>query len=109
MATLEQINALIVGNPALRQRFLAARAKAAWDVLNESEGYLDHANRLLWANSVLDSYEAHSQEEYMRFCSNTTIQGSGNDSTDNDIIYTVNTMLPAWVTTYVNGLESSSS
>jgi hypothetical protein len=50
MATLTQIYSLVEGYPDLKQRFLAARLKAAWDILNEAVNTENHANRLIWAN-----------------------------------------------------------
>ena len=101
MATLLEISNLVNGTPTLKQRFLASRAKAAWDVLNEDPGTTNHADRLLWSESILDDYEAHSQEEYLRFLSNATIQSSGNDSTDNDIQYVTNSMLDTFADNFV--------
>lgn len=93
---LTDIHNLINGAPELRQRFQAARVEAAWDVLNESEATENHVNRLAWAESILDDYNAHAQREYTRFLSNATIQSSGTASTDNDIQYVVNSQLDDW-------------
>lgn len=93
---LADIHNLINGAPELRQRFQAARVEAAWDVLNESAGTANHANRLAWAESILDDYSAHAQREYTRFLSNSTIQTSGSASTDNDIQFVVSSQLDSW-------------
>ena len=92
-ATLMEINNLVVGTPELQQRFKAARIKAAWDVLNEAPETENHVNRLEWAVSVILDYEIDSQSEYNRFLANTTIQTNGSGSSDNDIIFVVNSLI----------------
>jgi hypothetical protein len=95
MATLSQIYSLMSGAPDL-ERFIAARAKASWDVLNEDAGTNNHANRLAWAKATLDDTTARKSKEYMRFLSNATIQNNGTASTDGDIQFVVNGMLDGW-------------
>ena len=96
MATLEQLDALIVGNPLLRQRFRAARIKAAWNVVNEDAQTANHAARLVWAGKILANYETDLDVEYRWFCSNSTVQASPNTTTDNDLDYVVATFLNQW-------------
>jgi hypothetical protein len=96
MATLSQIYALMAGAPDLEQRFIAARVKASWDVLNEDGGTTNHTNRLAWAKATLDDPTARKSKEYLRFLSNATIQTSGVSSSDGDIQYVVNGMLDGW-------------
>ena len=98
---LSDIHDLINGSPDLRQRFLASRVEACWDILNEDPGTTNHVNRVLWAESVLDSYEAHAQREYSRFLSNSTIQSSGSAATDNDIQFVTNSMVNDWADDFV--------
>jgi hypothetical protein len=98
MATLADIYSLITGAPSLEQRFIAARVKAAWDVLNEDAGTTNHVNRLAWAKATLDDPTARKSKEYLRFLSNTTIQSSGVASTDNDVQFVVNSLLDGWAT-----------
>lgn len=94
-ATLQNIHDLAFGGAQLRQRFLAARLKAAWDVLNEDAQAPNHAARLAWAEKVLANPEADAQREYLRFLSNTTIQAWGGASTDNDVQFVVNSFVDA--------------
>ena len=96
MATLAELDALIVGCPLLRQRFRAARLKAAWDVINESGATPSHTERLVWANKVVGDYEKDLDKEYRWACSNSTIQSSGAASTDNDINFVVAGFINAW-------------
>jgi hypothetical protein len=87
MPSLEQLDALIVGNPLLRQRFRAARLKAAWNIVNEDAQTAHHAARLAWANKIILNYEADLDAEYRLICSNPTIQVSASTSTDSDLEY----------------------
>lgn len=97
MATLQQIDELVLGVPTLFQRFRAARIKAAWDIINENPATANHADRLVWANAIIADYETSDiQSEYRLFLSNTTIQTSGIASTDNDIQYVVNSFIDTW-------------
>lgn len=97
MATLMEIDGLVLGAPTLFQRFRAARLKAAWDITNEDPGTANHADRLTWANSIIAAYDSGNvQSEYRLFLSNTTIQTSGIASTDNDIQFVVNSFIDTW-------------
>lgn len=97
MATLMEIDGLVLGAPTLFQRFRAARLKAAWDIMNEDPGTTNHADRVTWANSIIADYESSDvQSEYRLFLSNTTIQTSGISSTDNDIQFVVNSFVDTW-------------
>lgn len=97
MATLIQIDELVLGVPVLFQRFRAARIKATWDVINEDEQTAHHADRLVWANGIIDDYSGGDiNQEYRLFLSNATIQSSGDLSSDNDIQYVVNSYVNTW-------------
>jgi hypothetical protein len=93
MSALKQLNDLIVGTPELEQRFKAGRLKSAWDVLNEDAETPNHAQRLVWANKIIDDYEADSKKEFRRFLSNVTIQANKNQSTDNDILFVISSFI----------------
>lgn len=99
MATLDEINDLVVGAPKLRQRFQASRLKAAWNILNEAANTTNHAARLTWANKIINIYESDLDKEYRRFLSNATIQTAGNSATDNDIDFVVS----SFVDTFAGG------
>ena len=97
MATLQQIDELVLGVPTLYQRFRAARIKAAWDIINEDPGTTNHVDRVTWANGIIEDYEGDDiYSEYRLFLSNATIQTSGIASTDNDIQYVVNSFVDTW-------------
>jgi hypothetical protein len=96
MATLTELDALIVGCSLLRQRFRAARLKAAWDVINEAETTQHHTERLAWANKIVGDYDKDLDKEYRWACSNAVIQSSGDASTDSDINSVVSGFVNAW-------------
>jgi hypothetical protein len=103
MATLNQIYSLLAGSPDLEQRFLAARVHASWDIYNESGSTENHANRLLWAESIMDEYYVRKSPEYIRFLSNSTIQTSGVSSSDNDIQFVVNCLINIYANNLAGG------
>ena len=97
MATLIQIHALVSGSPELEQRFLSARLKAAWDIINEAPETQNHQARLAWANKIISNYTEDKSKEYNRFLSNTTIQTNGSTSSDSDIQYVVNSLIETYI------------
>lgn len=96
MANLKQIDSLIIGNPELRQKFRAARIKAAWSVVNESPSTSNHVERRGWASKIIANYEADLDLEYRWLCSNATIQANPDAATDADIDYVVSAFLNQW-------------
>lgn len=96
MATLTQLYDLVNGKPQLFQRFLAARMKTSWDVLNEATTTPNHTARTAWANKIVANFTADADSEYRRFLSNTTIQSLGDAATDNDILFTISSMLDSF-------------
>jgi predicted transcriptional regulator len=76
------------------ERWLGGCLQAAYNVLNEAEATENHANRLVWANSILtgseDAVKAKVQA-MMKYAiaSNVTIQAAPTDCTDNDIAFVV--------------------
>jgi hypothetical protein len=97
--SLEQTYNLAFGAPVLRQRFIAARLKAAWDVRNEVGTTPNHANRRAWADSILADAEARADREYLIFLSNPTIRANGAASPDGDIEFVVNSFLNEYANT----------
>ena len=98
MATLINLHNLIVGNPELRQRFAAGRIKSAWYIVNEDAQTPLHAERLAWANKIIETYEADLDIEYRWLCSNVTIQASPEAATDSDIEYVIAVFINQWAT-----------
>lgn len=97
--SLQALYDLALGKPALRQRFIAARIKAAWDVLNEAPETESHTARRTWALAVLDAPEDGAVDrEYRRFLANPTIQTTGENSTDSDVQFVVNSNVTTWAT-----------
>lgn len=96
MANLKEIDSLIIGNPELRQKFRAARIKAAWAVVNESTSTEHNVLRKAWADKIIASYEADLDLEYRWLCSNATIQANPDEATDSDIEYVVAGFINEW-------------
>lgn len=97
--SLQRIYDLAFGGPELRQRFIAARLKAAWSIRNESAATANHANRLAWANGIIADPEVRGDREYRLFLSNVTIQANGNASPDGDVEFVVNSFLNEFANT----------
>ncbi len=76
-------------NTELRARTAAAIADAAQDVLNEADATPNHVNRLVWARDALTNAEPVAKRMFWGLLGNSTIQDSGEASTDNDIKYVV--------------------
>ncbi len=96
MADLIDIADLFVNGNVLKKRILGACLQAAWDIQNESAGTDNHENRLIWANAVLSGVdEARSCADDLvgLVLSNATIQASGEDATDNDVQFVVNSLI----------------
>jgi hypothetical protein len=95
MATLQAIDALAVGHPALWTKFRAARLQKAWDILSENSGVPPPA-RKAWAVKIFTNYDADAEKEYNWFCSHSSVQTSGNQITDANCIAAVASFIDAW-------------
>ena len=73
MATLQQIQDFVGGNPGLKQKFAAARVQAAWDIGTENN---PAAPRVAWRNKVLSAPDADLDREYLRFLGHASVQGT---------------------------------
>lgn len=98
MATLLEIYDVLLSDSSqeLRNRVMAQCLISANYILNEDPGTANHANRLAWAQAALQStntLRAASDKMYTGVCTNPTIQGSGNDASDNDIAYVVASLI----------------
>lgn len=87
----------------LKAKFLGACLKAAYDILNEDAGTANHANRLTWANAVLNGTVAEVEAKAMQhlryaIASNATLQSAGDAATDNDVQFIVNSQLNTFAT-----------
>lgn len=96
MATLLEIHTLVGDTVQLRQRFCAGRMKSAWYVVNEPANTPNHDLRVAWAYNILQNYEYNLDYEYRYFLSNGTVQDAGNEATDNDITFVIDTFLDRW-------------
>lgn len=103
MATLLQIYNILYGDDyrPLMNRTISAVLNAANAVVNEDPGTANHANRLAWSQAALasrDGLSAAADEMFVGLCSNATIQSTGNDATDNDIQFVVNSLIDSYAT-----------
>ena len=90
MATLIEIRNLAIAHGDLQAKVEGAMIKAAWDVMNESAETSNHTNRIVLAKKILLDVSTLTKKYYCYFLSNATVQTNGQDTTDNDIIYVVN-------------------
>lgn len=93
MATLAEIQTYAVGNPALKQRFAAARLQKAWDVMAEAPGT---AQRRAWATKIFTNYAADIDKEYTWFLGTSQVQSTGNGITDANCVLAVASLIDAW-------------
>jgi hypothetical protein len=103
MATLTEIHNIWKDGVAIQARFLAACLKLARIVIDEDPGTDNHADRLAWANQVAAGDEGvviEKARQMTRYslAMNTTLQASGNATSDSDIEWMVSTYLDAIVT-----------
>jgi len=100
MAYADLYNTLVadVGNHILwRQAFVAA-LKSAADIRNEDAGTDNHANRMVWAQSVEQDPKAMVMEMRYRIMENATIQAAPTEATDNDVQFVVSSLIDDFAT-----------
>lgn len=88
MATLEEIN-IVKHDATLRSRIESALDKTATDIIYEDLGTANHAERILWAKDVLYSDIDMVSKMMGLLVQNASLQNSGNDASDNDILFIV--------------------
>jgi hypothetical protein len=88
--------ALEAGN--LKAKTEGACLKAAYDIINEDPVTANHTNRIAWARDVLLDFQLEAGKMYLTVLSNVTIQINGNNSTDNDVQYVVNSLINQFAT-----------
>jgi len=77
----------------MKARVASAIAKAAEDVRNESDSTTHHAERFTWATGILTSPtgpDIEADRAMWLVVQNATVQASGEETTDNDLQFTVN-------------------
>jgi len=103
MALVDIYNCWAAQTGTLRAKFVAACLKAAYDIMNENAGTENHANRLIWANSVMLGSIAEVEalaSQHLRYgmASNATLQSACEAATDNDVQYIVNSQINIFAT-----------
>jgi hypothetical protein len=95
MATLLEIQTFALGNPALKQRFVAARIQVAWNILAEAGGGTT-PERVAWRMKIFRSVDADLDREYVWFLSHPNVQSAGNNITDANLVAAVASFVNAW-------------
>lgn len=98
MALLDIYNLAVSGGEGLKERVGGACLKAAYDIVNEDPVTANHANRMIWAQEVLQNFMTKANQMYLTVLANATIQASGTNSTDNDIQFVVNSLINQFAT-----------
>jgi hypothetical protein len=93
MATLLELYNLRFTSQNLKNRTVAAIAKAAQDVLNEDAGTANHAARVAWASAALADTPTMAERMMWGMLANATIAAAGDAATDNDIQFVVNSLV----------------
>lgn len=103
MGLLDIYNCWSAQSGTLRAKFIAACLKASYAIANEDAGTANHANRLTWANAILNGSIAEVEAkagQHLRYAmaSNATLQTVGEAATDNDVEYIVNSQINIFAT-----------
>lgn len=98
MASLTTIQSYAIGNPALKQRFQAARLQVAWNILAESAGTTNHAARLVWAQKIFADYDKDLDKEYLWYLSDSNVQSLGSSVSDAQIVSGAAVFVDSWTT-----------
>lgn len=93
MATLAVIQTFAQGEPALKQKFKAARLQAAWDILAEVN---PAAPRIAWRLKIFNNYDIDADREYTWFLSHALVQSAGAAITDANCITATKSFIDAW-------------
>ena len=72
--------------------------KLAADVLNESGGTANHANRVIWANVVLADPTAMVNRMKTHIMLNATIAANPNGATSNDVEFVISGLINTFAT-----------
>ena len=85
----------LISNTGFKGRVTMAVLKAARDIRVESSGIANHAERLAWADSIINLGEADRQAGLFlpNVVANATISAAGTNATDNDVIFVVNSLV----------------
>jgi hypothetical protein len=96
MAYIDIYTAATAVDSVLLKQVTVALFKAAVDIIGESAGTANHANRIVWAKKVTgsaDTLKSEASRWIWKVLENTTIQAAPTTSPDNDIQFAVNSIL----------------
>lgn len=86
----------LYGDSYFMGRLAMGLVKTASDIMNEDESTTNHAERLVWANSVLAMTGppiAEAQRVFNLIMLNVTIANAGKMATDNDLLYVISSSM----------------
>ena len=103
MALVDIYNCWAGQSGLLKAKFIGACLVAAYAIVNEDGGAENHANRLTWANAVLNGTISEVEAKAMQhlryaIASNATLQSAGDAATDNDVQFIVNSQINTFAT-----------
>jgi hypothetical protein len=98
MAYADLAKAWIGQNPALLDQIAGACLSCAVDVLNESGGTANHANRVIWANGVNENPYYRAKFFLVDVVSNSTIAAAIPDPVDADVKFVVASKIDTYAT-----------
>lgn len=81
----------------LMQQVTVAMFQAAVDIVNEDPSTPNHDNRLVWARKATDSVgslQIEAQRWIWKVLENASIQAAPEASSDNDVQFVVNSIIP---------------
>lgn len=87
-------DAAIDANHQLRKQVAVALQKVAIDIINESQGTADHAQREAWAWRVKSDPVGMAERTIWNVLENATIQASPATAADGDVLFVVTSLVP---------------
>lgn len=87
-------DAAIDASHQLRKQVAVALQKVAVDIINESQGTADHAQREAWARRVKDDPVGMAERTIWYVLENATIQASPATAADGDVLFVVTSLVP---------------
>jgi trehalose-6-phosphatase len=98
MAEYVDIYYLMHSDGDLWRRVEVAAFRTACDIINEDTATPNHTNRVIWAKQALANPAAKAAEMKYAVLQNATIMAAGNDATDNDVQFVVNSVIDSFAT-----------
>ena len=94
MAYIDIYGAATAADSTLKKQTSVAIAKAATDILNESDATENHNQRLSWARRAQADPIGWADKAIWKVLENATIQSAPEAATDSDVQFVVNSIIP---------------